>query len=80
MPDPKTPAELPGDAVGKIFRTLVTDSIVPAMRDAGHQSAVDIEIYFKSVTIEKGIVIFPKKTTESQMEIRIATRINPPPD
>ncbi len=79
MPDAKTPAELPGHPVGRIFENLVAVDIIPAMRRANHQCAVDVQIDFRAVTVsEKGIALFGKKTTESQMEIRIATRITPP--
>lgn len=81
MPDRSTPAELPGYPVGRIFETLVADEIIPAMRKAKHQCAVDVQIDFRAVTVsEKGVVLFGKKTTESQMEIRLATRIDPPPE
>lgn len=42
-------------------------------------NAVDIELTFKSVTInEKGWVLFGRDTDQSQMEIRLATRLTPP--
>jgi hypothetical protein len=41
--------------------------------------AVDVELNFKSLTLnEKGWVLFGKDTKESQLEIRLATRILPP--
>ena len=72
-----TAATTPGRPIVKVFAAMVND-FVEAMDKTKHEFAVDVELNFKSVTIDqKGIPLFTKTTTQSQMEIKIATRLTP---
>lgn len=75
------PAKYDAPPIGKVF-----ESVIRQVREAYSTSdesgmsiqAVDIELNFKSVAIdEKGWALFGKDTKQSQMEIRLATRITP---
>ena len=77
MPDPSTPATSPGKSVAKVFKTMVNELVIE-MNQAKHEFAIDVQVDFKSVTInEKGIPLFSKSVTQSQMQIKLATRITP---
>lgn len=76
--------ELQRDDLARLNRWLLEDAYPLELWKAPPPSgalvsAVDIELNFKSVTIsEKGWVLFGKDTDQSQMEIKLATRITPP--
>jgi hypothetical protein len=78
MPGPSTPAQNTGRRIAEVFKTMVNDLAIE-MDKAQHEFAVDMEIEFKSVTLDqRGIPLFSKSTTQSQLQIKIATRITPP--
>jgi hypothetical protein len=75
MPGPSNPAINSGKSISTVFQNMVNDLVVE-MNRANHQYAVDVEINFESVTInQKGIPLFTRNTTQSQMKIKLATRI-----
>ena len=77
MPGPSTPATNPGKSIAKVFQIMVND-LAREMNRSKHEFAVDVEIDFNSVTInKKGIPLFTKSVTQSQMQIKLATRITP---
>jgi hypothetical protein len=79
MPGSSTPTEVPERKVAEVFNLLVHD-LLNSMVKEKHEFAVDIEITFQSVTVdERGIPLFSKKTSQSQMQIKLATRITPQP-
>lgn len=63
----------------------VTDTFLNIVREVGlgikevdHKHAVDVEVNFRSVTVgKKGVPLFTKHMNESQLEIKLATRIIP---
>lgn len=78
MPGPSTPAENTGRRIAEVFKSMIND-LAAEMDKAKHEFAVDMEIEFKSVTLDqKGIPLFTKSATQSQLQIKIATRITPP--
>jgi len=84
----KEPAIYSAASIGDVFQSVVNEvreTYELEMRRTGDShgsvliNAVDIELNFKSIVLsEKGWVLFGKDSTQSQMEIRIATRITPP--
>jgi hypothetical protein len=79
MPGPSNPAEVPEKKVAEVFNLMVND-LLTSMAKEKHEFAVDIEITFQSVTVdERGFPLFSKKTSQSQMQIKLATRITPQP-
>ena len=78
MPAKSLPAKSSGSRIANVFKSIVND-LSNEMAKAKHEFSVDIEIEFKSVTLdEKGIPLFTKSTTQSQLQIKMATRISPP--
>ena len=77
MANSAKPAKSTGKRVAEVFRTTVTD-LSARMSEAGHEFAVDIEIEFRSVALDsKGFPLFSKSTTQSQLNIKLASRITP---
>jgi hypothetical protein len=77
MPAPSTPATSPGKNISTVFRKMV-NALIAEMDETKHPYAVDVEVNFASVTInQKGIPLFVKNTTQSQMQIKLATRVVP---
>jgi hypothetical protein len=75
----KSPVEEQSEAVGSIFINMIA-TISAKAKSLNHNNAVDVEINFQSVTIDKnGIPLFTKHTKESQIQLKLATRILPPP-
>ena len=71
------PAKNTGKRVAEVFKTTVTD-LSARMSEAGHEFAVDIEIEFRSVALDsRGFPLFSKSTTQSQLNIKLASRITP---
>jgi hypothetical protein len=69
----RQPAKSPGKSIVKVFNMMVSE-----MCEVQHEFAVDVEINFKTVTIDrKGLPLISKNTTQSQLEIKLATRIIP---
>jgi hypothetical protein len=67
------PMEVGSLPVGTIFGSVVQDIQKVITEDA---MAVDLELYFRSLTISKGgIPIFAPHKTEQAIEIRLATRV-----
>lgn len=66
--------------IQKVYKHDISSKSSDQNQTTTLMSAVDIELNFKSVTLaEKGLAIFGKDTKESVMEIRLATRVTPPP-
>jgi hypothetical protein len=77
MSDPKTPAITDQPAVSDIFAHAISD-LSEVMSQTHLKDAVDIELNFKSVTTDSnGVPLFTKHSTESTLEIRLATRLTP---
>lgn len=73
----KTPALKKERQIGKVFNSIITD-VKTGMKESNHENAVDIELNFQSVALsQKGIPLFTKNSKESQMQIRLATRVLP---
>ena len=77
MPGTSTPATKSGKSIAKVFQIIVND-LAREMKRSQHEFAVDVAIDFHSVTInKKGIPLFTKSVNQSQMQIKLATRITP---
>ena len=73
----KAPALKKERQIGKVFNSIITD-VKTGMAESKHENAVDIELNFESVALsQKGIPLFTKDSKQSQMKIRLATRILP---
>ena len=71
------PATIPEQPVADVFANIVRD-VAKVMTDTTHKEAVDLDLKFTSVTIDsRGIPLFTKHTDQSQLEIRLATRLTP---
>jgi len=76
----KAPVATKEHQIGKVFGSIVND-VKNGMVASKHESAVDIELNFESVALsEKGIPLFSKSSNQSQMQIRLATRVLPDVD
>ena len=70
-------ANVPGENIALVFKELIR-GIAEQMAETNHQFAVDLEVNFESVTVDKkGIPLFTNKATQSHLRIRLATRIIP---
>lgn len=68
-------ATTPGADVGKVFSRAVRN-IQSTMTPT--DAVVDVEITFRSVTIDsRGIPLFTNRTEQSSMEMKLATRVRP---
>lgn len=64
-------------AVTTVFN-IVVSGVQKTVHDTGHQSAVDIELNFNQVAIsKKGVPLFTSKKEQTEMSIKLATRIIP---
>jgi hypothetical protein len=84
----KDPTTLPAPTVGEVLECIV-QQIATAHNNLQQRrikgdvsallSAVDVEVTLRNITTsENGWVLFGKDSQESQMEIKLATRILPP--
>ena len=63
-------------AVVQVFDNVVS-GIRTTIKEKKHNSAVDVKLDFKSISIDsKGILVWSKKK-ESQLEISLATQVIP---
>jgi len=86
----KKPATLNTGTIGEVFESVIDEIRKAYAHDISRSydegssvalmNAVDIELNFKSLTIEKKRkwLVITRNTKESTMEIRLATRITPP--
>jgi len=85
----RAPATLEAPSIGDVLQQVVEEvnkahAALDGKTEVGGTAqprlgAVDVELNFKSVTLnEQGWILFGKDTQESQLEIRLATRILPP--
>ena len=78
--DSKAPVSTKEHQIGKIFGTIIED-VKNGMAESKHENAVDVELNFQSVALsEKGVPLFSKSSSQSQMQIRLATRVLPATD
>lgn len=70
-----SPVELPAESIGGVFRTVVTD-VALVVDEQGGPAVVDVELTLTSVKMSKsGIPLISRKTKESELQIRLATRV-----
>ncbi len=84
----RLPTSLEAPSIGDVLRSVLEQIAAAhtAMRAKPEQSkpttqlgTVDLELNFKSVAVsEGGWLLFGKDSKESQLEIRLATRVEPP--
>jgi len=73
----KAPVAKKEHQIGKVFNSIITD-VKTGMVESKHENAVDIELNFQAVALsQKGIPLFTKNSNQSQMQIRLATRVLP---
>ena len=76
----KAPVATKEHQIGKVFGSIVND-VKNGMVESKHENAVDVELNFQSVALsQKGIPLFTKSSNQSQMQIRLATRVLPAAD
>jgi len=66
-----------GSPVAKMFGNMIAE--IQSKVDASNvQAAVDVELTFNQVSIDsKGIPLFTRNKQQSQMQIKLATRVIP---
>ena len=73
----KAPVATKEHQIGKVFHSIIRD-VKTGMAESKHENAVDIELNFQSVALsQNGIPLFTKNSKQSQMQIRLATRVLP---
>ncbi len=75
---------LPGQSVGELFANMVEDISIAMLpgedNQPAHKVPVDVELKFKSASVDGGGLIFNRKKEESSIEITLSTRVMPPDD
>lgn len=75
--DSQAPAVVDQTPVALVFSSMVS-ALSQAMAANQHNNAVDVQLTFQSVTTDAhGVPLFTKHSTQSQMQIQLATRITP---
>lgn len=70
-----------GDSVGELFADTIEDlqiAMLPGDDQPGHNHPVDFELKFKSISVDRGGLIFNRGQEESGIEITLSTRVMPP--
>ena len=73
---PEALAEAKQPSIDEVFSNIV-DHVRAQMQAQSLEAPVDIELNFQQVTMSKSSAVFAKRREQSQMEIRLATRIMP---